>query len=112
MEIQIVSPENEARVAERLKGRVLQVWPDVAQSRRDLIAILFGFRLPADVELLLIFDLERPCKRLQKSANPLWRGARTHLRVDSHWSAWCAFYHRCGLDPVWWTPRYACRRQA
>jgi hypothetical protein len=58
--IHAISPENELRVAERLRALITQAWPDVAESRRDRIDILVGLRLPADVDILVIVDLDRP----------------------------------------------------
>jgi hypothetical protein len=60
--IQVISPGNEVRVAERLKSLIEQAWPEVAASRRDRIDILVGLRLPADVDILVILDLDRPCE--------------------------------------------------
>jgi hypothetical protein len=50
--VHAISPENEIRVAERLKALIAEAWPDVAESRRDRIDILVGLRLPADVDSL------------------------------------------------------------
>jgi hypothetical protein len=58
IKIHLVSPENEARVAERLRDLIVQAWPDLAESRRDRIDILVGLRLPADVDVLVILDLD------------------------------------------------------
>jgi hypothetical protein len=58
--VHAVSPENEMRVAERLKALIAKAWPDVAESRRDRVDILVGIRLPAEVDILVIVDLDRP----------------------------------------------------
>jgi hypothetical protein len=60
IKLHAISPENEMRVAEQLKILIMQAWPDVTESRRDHIDILVGLRLPADVDILVIVDLDRP----------------------------------------------------
>jgi hypothetical protein len=55
-----ISPDNEMRVAERLKAMIVSAWPDVADSARDRVDILVGAKVPGDVDILVILRLERP----------------------------------------------------
>jgi AAA domain len=60
IDVRAVSPENEVRVAERLKQMIVRAWPDVANSRDDRVDLLVGIRSPAEVDILVVVDLERP----------------------------------------------------
>jgi hypothetical protein len=65
-----VSPENELRVAQRLCDSIERAWPDAAASRRDRIDVLVGIRTPAEVDILVLLELERP----REVPPPLRRG--------------------------------------
>jgi hypothetical protein len=58
--IHAISPENELPVAERLRSRIRQAWPDIGESPRDRIDILVGVRTPAEIDLFVIVNLDRP----------------------------------------------------
>jgi hypothetical protein len=60
IDVRAVSPENEMRVAERLRQMIVRAWPDVAKSRDDRVDLLVGIRSPAQVDILVVVDLERP----------------------------------------------------
>ncbi len=58
--LHLISPQNEARVAERLVAQIRQAWPDVAASATERIDVLAGVRTPVDIDVVIAVDLERP----------------------------------------------------
>jgi hypothetical protein len=60
VELHQISPDNEMRVAERLKAMIVSAWPDVADSARDRVDVLAGAKVPGDVDILVILRLDRP----------------------------------------------------
>ena len=58
--VHAISPQNEMRVAERLRDLIETAWPGVGSSSRDRVDILVGVRTPVDVDILVIVDLHAP----------------------------------------------------
>ena len=58
--VHAISPQNEMRVAERLRDLIETAWPGVGSSSRDRVDILVGVRTPVDVDILVIVDLDKP----------------------------------------------------
>ncbi len=55
-----ITPENEMRVAERLRDAIVRAWPGIATSTRDHVDLLVGARTPVDVDLLVLVNLAEP----------------------------------------------------
>jgi len=58
--VHAISPQNEMRVAERLRDLIESAWPGVSANPRDRVDILVGVRTPVDVDILVIVDLDKP----------------------------------------------------
>jgi hypothetical protein len=58
--VHVISPQNEVRVAQRLAEQIRRAWPDVAQSPTGRIDLLVGVRSETDVDLLVAIDLAQP----------------------------------------------------
>jgi|GEM_PF-5778121 len=55
-----ISPENELRVAERLRDSIVRAWPGIDTNTGDRIELLVGVRTPTDVDLLVLVRLAEP----------------------------------------------------
>jgi hypothetical protein len=60
--LHLISPQNEARVAERLVRQIGRLWPDVAASKTERIDVLVGVRTPMDIDIVVTIDLATPCR--------------------------------------------------
>jgi hypothetical protein len=60
IEFTLISPQNEARVAERLVAQIRQLWPEVAASKTERIDVLVGVRTPVDIDVVVAIDLATP----------------------------------------------------
>ncbi len=60
LEIVALAPENEMRVAERLRDSIASEWRDLGDSSTDRVRVFVGARMLFDVDLLVEVSLARP----------------------------------------------------
>jgi hypothetical protein len=60
LNVHLLSPQNEVRIAERLASEIRSGWPEVVNHASDRIDLLVGVRNGTDVDLLIAIDFAQP----------------------------------------------------